>query len=220
MPTPPMPILLLPSATQLKWQQREVIMFLHFGVNTFTNSEWGTGKEDPSIFNPTGLNASQWMDVAANSGVSLVILTAKHHYGFCLWPSRYTNHSVISSPWRDGKGDVVQEFVSAAKIRGTDIGLYLSPWNRHDKRYGHERVLLGSIGFPIVKELQGSINIFSDAGPDVRWVGDEKGYAGSTCWSTINQTALKIGEGFGFGFISNSRSNKLIGWFWVHSISS
>ncbi|KAI3843019.1 hypothetical protein MKW92_043021 [Papaver armeniacum] len=230
-PTPPLPILPLPSATQLKWQQREVIMFLHFGVNTFTNSEWGTGKEDPSIFNPTGLNASQWMDVAANSGVSLVILTAKHHDGFCLWPSQYTDHSVVSSPWKDGKGDVVQEFVAAAKIRGIDIGLYLSPWDRHDNRYGHEREyneyylaqlqeLLTRYGkvqeiwfdgakganapnmsyyfqdwFSIVKELQGSINIFSDAGPDIRWVGDEKGYAGSTCWSPINRTALKIGEG-------------------------
>ncbi|KAF5189752.1 Alpha-l-fucosidase [Thalictrum thalictroides] len=226
---PPLPILPLPSASQLKWQQREVIMFMHFGVNTFTDSEWGTGHENPAIFNPTALNANQWVDTAIKAGISLMILTAKHHDGFCLWPSKYTDHSVISSPWRYGKGDVVREFVDAAKDRGVDIGLYLSPWDRHEKRYGKEipynqyylgqlQELLTRYGsvqeiwfdgakgsdapnmsyyfsdwFSMVKELQGSINIFSDAGLDVRWVGDEKGYAGSTCWSTINRTSLIIG---------------------------
>ncbi|KAK4489496.1 hypothetical protein RD792_005305 [Penstemon davidsonii] len=228
--TPPLPILPLPSYSQLKWQQREIIMFFHFGVNTFTDSEWGTGHESPRIFNPTGLNANQWADTAAQAGVSLMILTAKHHDGFCLWPSKYTNHSVIGSPWKNGHGDVVQEYVNAAKARGIDVGLYLSPWDRHDSRYGQNKEyneyylaqlqeLLNSYGgireiwfdgakgsnatnmtyyfndwFSLVKELQSSINIFSDAGPDVRWVGNENGYAGDTCWSTINATSLSIGN--------------------------
>lgn len=133
---PPLPILPLPNYAQLKWQQRELIMFLHFGVNTFTDREWGTGDENPAIFNPTSLDANQWVDTAVQAGVSLVILTAKHHDGFCLWPSKYTDHSVIKSPWKNGQGDVVREFVDAAKARGVDVGLYLSPWDRHDKSYG------------------------------------------------------------------------------------
>lgn len=139
LPTPPLPVLPLPTFSQLKWQQRELIMFLHFGVNTFTDSEWGTGKEKPAIFNPVGLDANQWVAAAAEAGVSLMILTAKHHDGFCLWPSKYTDHSVASSPWKNGRGDVVREFVNAVKAHdGIDVGLYLSPWDRHDPRYGHD----------------------------------------------------------------------------------
>lgn len=137
-PTPPLPVLPLPTYAQLKWQRREIIMFLHFGVNTFTDSEWGTGKEDPVIFNPVGLDAGQWVGAAEVAGISLMILTAKHHDGFCMWPSRYTEHSVASSRWRNGKGDVVGELVKAAKARGVDVGLYLSPWDRHDRRYGRD----------------------------------------------------------------------------------
>ncbi|KAL2920549.1 Alpha-L-fucosidase 1 [Bienertia sinuspersici] len=136
---PPLPLLPLPSYSQLQWQQREIIMFFHFGVNTFTDSEWGTGKESPAVFNPTHLNPDQWFRVAAKAGISLAILTAKHHDGFCLWPSKYTDHSVAKSPWKEGHGDVVQEFVAAAAAHGVDAGLYLSPWDRHDRRYGKEK---------------------------------------------------------------------------------
>jgi alpha-L-fucosidase len=137
-PTPPLPVIPLPAFSQLKWQQRELIMFLHFGVNTFTDSEWGTGHENPAIFDPVGLDTNQWVSAAVDAGISLVILTAKHHDGFCLWPSKYTRHSVASSPWKNGNGDVVQELVDAAKARGIDVGLYLSPWDRHDRRYGRD----------------------------------------------------------------------------------
>ncbi|RLM85736.1 alpha-L-fucosidase 1 [Panicum miliaceum] len=228
--TPPLPVLPIPSAAQLKWQRREVIMFFHFGMNTFTGSEWGTGTEDPSLFRPAALDAAQWVGAARAAGASLAILVAKHHDGFCLWPSAYMDHSVRASPWRAGRGDVVREFVRAARAGGVDAGLYLSPWDRHDARYGKEvayseyyeaqlHELLTGYGsvseiwfdgakgknatnmtyhfqewFQTVKQLQRSINIFSDDGPDVRWVGDEKGFAGTTCWSTVNRSMITIGE--------------------------
>jgi alpha-L-fucosidase len=135
---PPLPVLPIPNAAQLAWQRREVIMFFHFGMNTFTDSEWGTGAEDPSLFAPSGLNATQWMDAAEAAGASLAILVAKHHDGFCLWPSAYTAHSVRASPWHGGASDLVREFTDAAHARGVDAGLYLSPWDRHDQRYGRE----------------------------------------------------------------------------------
>ncbi|KAI3432111.1 uncharacterized protein J3R85_007498 [Psidium guajava] len=112
-------------------------MFLHFSVNTFTGLERGTGLEDLAIFIPVVLDINQSVSAATDAGISLMILTAKHHDGFCLWPSKYTDHSVESSRWKGGKGDVVGEFVDAAKDRGVDAGLYMSPWDRHEPRYGH-----------------------------------------------------------------------------------
>jgi len=100
----------VPSERQIKHQEMEIVGFVHFSVNTFSNREWGTGKENPKIFNPTHLDAHQWAEVAKEGGIKLLILTAKHHDGFCLWPSKYTNFSVKSSPWKNGKGDVAKNF--------------------------------------------------------------------------------------------------------------
>ncbi|KAF2321748.1 hypothetical protein GH714_002064 [Hevea brasiliensis] len=204
-------------------------LFFHFGPNTFTDSEWGTGGADPSLFNPTRLNTTQWVQVAKDAGFNRVILTAKHHDGFCLWPSEYTDYSVKSSSWRNGAGDVVKELALSANEAGLDLGLYLSPWDRHEVSYGKtleynefymgqmtelltrygeikEVWLDGAKGegekdmeyyfdcwFSLIHQLQPGAVIFSDAGPDTRWIGDEAGVAGSTCWSLFNRSSAKIG---------------------------
>ncbi|GLU11871.1 hypothetical protein SLE2022_285910 [Rubroshorea leprosula] len=227
---PPLPILPIPSASQLQWQLPPMAIFFHFGPNTFTDSEWGSGHADPSVFNPTLLDASQWIRVAKDAGFSRVILTAKHHDGFCLWPSEYTDYSVKASLWKNGGGDVVAELAAAAKESGIGLGLYLSPWDRHEASYGKtveynefymgqmtelltrygeikEVWLDGAKGegekdmeyyfdswFSLIHQLQPGAVIFSDAGPDTRWIGDEAGVAGSTCWSLFNRSNAKIGD--------------------------
>ena len=217
-----------PSARQLAWQQRELTMFVHFTVNTFTDKEWGEGNESPKIFNPTLFDANQWAKAAKDGGFKMIILTAKHHDGFCLWPSKYTEHSVKNSPWKDGKGDVVKEVAEACKKYGLKFGVYLSPWDRHETSYGTAQYnqyyrnqlteLMTNYGeisevwfdgakgenakdmkyefdsyWKIVRTLQPNAVLFSDIGPDVRWVGNEQGIAGETCWSNINLEGLSIG---------------------------
>jgi alpha-L-fucosidase len=222
----PLPV---PSKRQLTWQQLETTAFIHFTVNTFTDKEWGDGTEDPRIFNPAGLDARQWIKALKNAGFKMAIITAKHHDGFCLWPSAYTDHSVKKSPWKNGHGDVVKEVADACREYGLKFGVYLSPWDRHEPSYGTSsyntyyknqlRELLTRYGeisevwfdgakgenakdmeydfkgyWKIVRQLQPKAVIFSDAGPDVRWVGNETGNAGQTCWSTINTEGMAPGK--------------------------
>jgi alpha-L-fucosidase len=217
-----------PSAAQLAWQREERSLFLHFGVNTFTHREWGDGRENPGIFAPSALDAAQWARAARAGGFRSAILTAKHHDGFCLWPTATTTHSVSASPWRDGAGDVVAEFVQACRAEGLEVGLYCSPWDRNNAAYGDSpryndlyceqlTELLTRYGriaevwfdgangegpngrrqeydwprfFALVRRLQPNAVVFSDAGPDVRWCGNERGLAGDPNWSTVNPEAV------------------------------
>jgi len=220
----------IPSRAQLEWQKDELALFLHFGVNTFTDREWGDGKEDPAIFNPSKLDTRQWARSARAVGAKAMILTAKHHDGFCLWPTKTTTHSVASSPFRGGKGDVVREFVDACREFNLKAGLYLSPWDRNASVYGDSprynefywtqlTELLTQYGridevwfdgangegpngkkqvydwpntWALVRKLQPEAVMFSDAGPDVRWIGNENGVAGTTNWSTVDPTVVPV----------------------------
>lgn len=216
------PVYPIPSAKQLAWAELEYYGFIHFNMNTFTNVEWGEGKENPSSFNPSALDCNQWARIAKKAGMRGLILTAKHHDGFALYPSKYTSHSVAKSPWKNGKGDVVKDLSEACKKYGLKLGIYLSPWDRFHPAYGTDdynqvyvkmqEELLTNYGpifefwydgangegpngkkqfydWPLfhsmVNKYQPNAVQFSDAGPDIRWVGNERGYAYDTMWSPI-----------------------------------
>lgn len=237
----PAPLLPVPAANQLAWHQMELNAFVHFTTNTFTGKEWGYGDESPAIFNPTQYNADQWVQIFKNAGFKGVILTCKHHDGFCLWPSKYTEHSVKNSPWQQGQGDVVRDVMRACKKYELKFGVYLSPWDRNHADYGstayidyyrnqlnelfttygpvfemwfdganggdgyyggkrEKRSIQGSTYYDWpttlnqVRELEPEILFFSDAGPGVRWVGNERGVAGETNWNTISPDTLYAGK--------------------------
>jgi alpha-L-fucosidase len=230
---PPAPYGAVPSARQLEWHKMEVYAFLHFSMNTFTNKEWGYGDEDPPLFNPTAFDANAIVTALKAGGMKGIILTCKHHDGFCLWPTHTTGHSVRSSPWKQGQGDVVREVSRAAQSTGLKFGVYLSPWDRNTPLYGRPeyikmyraqlRELLTGYGslfevwfdganggdgyyggarekrvidrrtyydwpetWALVRSLQPGAVIFSDVGPDIRWVGNESGFANETCWATYD----------------------------------
>lgn len=240
-PQPPAPYGPVPSQAQVDWQKMGFNAFVHFNMNTFTNMEWGTGGEQPAQFNPSQLDCRQWARVCKEAGMKGIILTAKHHDGFCLWPSALTEHSVKNSPWKNGQGDVVRELADACREYGLKMGVYLSPWDRNHPDYGKPeyieyfrgqlRELLTNYGdifevwfdganggtgwygganeerkvdrqnyydwpgtIALVRELQPNAVIFSDAGPDVRWVGNENGFAGETCWSPLRRDEFYPGS--------------------------
>lgn len=127
-----------PTERQLEWQKLEVTGFLHFGINTFTGKEWGDGKESPTLFNPQKLDTDQWVRIAKDAGINLMILTAKHHDGFCLWPTETTDYSIKQAPYLNGQGDILKSLVASCAKYDMKIGIYLSPWDRNAKSYGSE----------------------------------------------------------------------------------
>jgi alpha-L-fucosidase len=225
----------------MKWHEMEMNAFIHFTTNTFTDKEWGYGDESPSIFNPSEINTGQWAKVLKQTGFKTMILTCKHHDGFCLWPSKYTGHSVRNSPYKNGKGDIVKEASDAARKFGLKFGVYLSPWDRNRADYGtpsyisyyrnqlkelftmygpifemwfdganggdgyyggarERRKIEGATYYDwpatlhMVRTIQPNVIFFSDAGPGVRWVGNENGVAGTTNWNTISTDTLFAGK--------------------------
>jgi alpha-L-fucosidase len=238
---PPQAVLPVPTERQLAWHELEQYAFIHFTTNTFTGKEWGYGDEQPSIFNPTNFDAEQWVKNIKEAGLKALILTCKHHDGFCLWQSKYTEHSVKNSPFMDGKGDIVKAVSDACRKYGLKFGIYLSPWDRNSAQYATPeyityyrnqlRELLtnygeisevwfdganGGDGFyggaiemrkidnrtyydwanthSIVRKLAPQAVMFSDAGPDVRWCGNESGFVGETNWHLINADTLYPGK--------------------------
>ncbi len=230
----------VPSARQLLWHKLETTAFLHFTINTFTDKEWGYGDEDPNLFQPVRFDADAIIDTLVSANIHGVILTCKHHDGFCLWPTKTTERSVRASSWRNGQGDVVRDISAAARRRNVKFGVYLSPWDRNNAAYGtpayvgiYRQQLTelltnygpifevwhdganGGDGFyggarekrtidkrtyydwpntwALVRKLQPEAVIFSDVGPDVRWVGNERGIAGDPCWATYDPVAADGG---------------------------
>ena len=257
----------LPSQAQLVYLGDELAAFIHFGPNTFYDQEWGTGQEEPERFNPTKLDARQWVRVLKETGFKKVILVVKHHDGFVLYPTAYTDYSVKASPWRDGKGDLLLEVSKAATEFDMDMGVYLSPWDAHSPLYHVDREAdynayylaqlkeilsnpaYGNAGkftevwmdgargegaqkvnyefetwFETIRDLQGDCLIFSTEGTSIRWIGNERGYAGDPLWQKVKPDQLgteaeldylQHGDPFGTLFsIGEADVSLRPGWFY------
>lgn len=238
--TAPEAVLPIPEPKQVEWQKMETYAFIHFNTNTFNDLEWGYGDSDPQTFNPKKLNCEQWARTLRAAGMKGVILTTKHHDGFCMWPTDLTDYSIKKSPYKNGQGNIVKELSDACKKYGIKFGIYLSPWDRHQANYGtkeyveyyHAQLkdLLSNYGpifeiwfdganggdgwyggakekrtidrrtyydFPraydLIKKNQPQAVIFSDGGPDCRWVGNESGIAGYTNWSFLKKGVVYAG---------------------------
>jgi alpha-L-fucosidase len=222
----------LPNAKQLAWQNAPFYLFMHFGPNTFTDLEWGKGSEKEEVFNPTALDCRQWCRIAKAAGASGIVITAKHHDGFCLWPSAYSKHTVAQSNWRNGKGDVLRELSDACREYGLSFGVYLSPWDRNHPAYGTPayndifinmmKEVVNAYGpffefwwdgangegpngkkqiydwhrFELtLRQIAPNTMVFSDIGPDMRWVGNENGVVGITNWNLLDTAGYSRGAG-------------------------
>ena len=237
----PKPYGVLPSARQLAWHEMELYCLIHYGVDTYTDKEWGFGDEDPRLIDPVDFDARQIVGAAKAGGFKGVVIVAKHHDGLCLWPTKTTEHNITKSPWKGGHGDMVKEYQLACQQLGMKMGLYCSPWDRNNAQYGTPAYVKtyraqikelytgygplfmswhdganGGDGYyggarelrkidrttyygwdttwALVRQLQPGANIFGDIGPDVRWVGNEEGHAGATCWATYTPEAPDPGK--------------------------
>lgn len=237
----PKPYGALPTKTQLAWHEMEMYCLIHFGVDTYTDKEWGYGDEDPALVNPGSFDARQIVGAARAGGFKGVVIVAKHHDGLCLWPTKTTEHNITRSPWKGGHGDMIKEYQLACKELGMRLGLYCSPWDRNNPGYGTPAYVKtyraqikelytgygplfmswhdganGGDGYyggrretrkidrttyygwdttwAMIRQLQPGAAIFGDIGPDVRWVGNEEGHAGTTCWATYTPEAPDPGK--------------------------
>src|SRR5690242_17043505 len=222
----------VPTSAQLTWQQMDFYLFAHFGPNTFTDLEWGKGTEPEDVFNPTHFDCGQWCRIAKAAGAKGIIITAKHHDGFCLWPSKYSTHTVAQSKWKNGKGDVLRELSDSCKKYGLKMGVYLSPWDRNHPKYGtpgYNDVFVNMMKEVVknygpffefwwdgangegpngkkqvynwhrfeqtMRTIAPHTIVFSDIGPDARWVGNENGVAGDPNWDLLDTAGFTRGAG-------------------------
>ncbi len=238
----------IPTAGQLNWQETEMYCIIHFGPDTYTDKEWGFGDEDPKIVDPLQFNGLQIVGAAKAGGFKGIVVVAKHHDGFCLWPTKTTTHNISQSSYRNGKGDLLQEYREACNKLNMKLGVYCSPWDRNSPLYGKPEYVTnvfrkqlqelytrygpifiawfdganGGDGYyggareirkidrstyygwdttwALPRKLQPNAVLFGDVGPDVRWVGNEKGQAGKTCWATYTPHAPDTGKAPGNGY--------------------
>jgi alpha-L-fucosidase len=255
----------LPTPRQLRWQETEMYCIIHFGPDTYTDKEWGFGDEDPKIVNPTQFSAMQIVGAAKAGGFKGIVVVAKHHDGFCLWPTKTTEHNISKSPYKNGKGDLLMEYREACNKLGMKMGVYCSPWDRNSALYGKPEYVTevyrqqleelythygpifiswfdganGGDGYyggarevrkidrstyygwadtwAIARKLAPGAVLFGDVGPDVRWVGNEKGHAGETCWATYTPHAPDAGKAPGNGYTKDyeGTEGQRDGEFWM-----